>query len=405
MVSFDEVVLSAFKKEVSYPKNEVQEIINNPVLLARKGILFREEGENIIFGRHTFFKRKSKDLPEHKYILPSFTDEVLALLRCAKDTNFKSKNIALTGPKGTGKTEFVYEIAKMAGFSKVFQVNGREDMDSSDFFGDKTVVIDKESKQNKIIFNKGPLYQAFIEGTELDENGDQILYDADGKRTYDESGIPKVVGAPAIFFLDEFAAVLPGVLLSVFNRTLEIPRVAGKSRTIEITADGGRVVKSHPGFVVFFAGNTVGKGTESESQMGYTAQNNLMDDSTLDRISATYKFGYNLKAEHSIMLSKLHDEYMVYKLEDFRDEIRKMWREGKVETLLSTRAIVSICDQALSFEEIKRGKGIPLAIFRSVFTGLRDREKSGWNEVIRYKFGVDVLNEFQEDNNVWYPNK
>lgn len=409
MKTFKNVVEEVFKNEiVILEKADLDFNVDDKIMeFAKFGVVIQDSGDYVKFGKYNKVANEMKGKEEeHPYIMPSFFNEVLALCACANDYKKKSVNILLTGSKGTGKSEFVREIAKKAGFAEVFQVNGREDMDSSDFFGDKTVSVDKETKQNYITFNKGMLYKAFIEGTELDENGDQILYNEKGERVFDSSGNPKVVGKPGLFFLDEFATILPSVFLAVFNRAMEIPRNGGESRMIEISTDGGKVVKSHPGFAMFLAGNTVGKGTESESQMGYTAQNNLMDDSTLDRISATYNFGYNLKAERQIILNKLKDEMKADKFIEFCKAIRKMWNEGKVETLLSTRAIVQVCDQSNLFEAFDPAKNIPLAIYRSLFCGLRDREKAGWNETIRYIFGVDVMREFvYNEEDIWYPNK
>lgn len=406
MKDFKTVVTECWDKEVAYNKKDVKHLLSKREELAKFGIIYRMEEDKVIFGRYDKFKSSMKKYLGHKYEMPYFADEVLSLLRCANEHSAKSCNIMLSGAAGTGKSEFVHEITKIAGFSKCIQVNGREDMDTTDFLGDKTVVVDPVSKQNYIKFNKGPLYKAFIEGTELDENGDQILYNDKGERVYDWTGNPKVIGKPACFFLDEFAAILPSVFLAVFNRAMEIPRNGGESRGIEITTDGGKVVKSHPGFVMFLAGNTVGKGTENESQMGYTAQNNLMDDSTLNRISATYIFGYNLKAEEKIMTEKLQDDMNVDKLISFRNEIRKLWSDGKVETLLSTRSIVNICDQAMLFQDFDKKNYIPLAIYRNVFSGLREREKAGWNELIRSIWGINVVNAFErKDNSIWYPQK
>lgn len=402
MVSFEEVVKSAWEKEVTYSFEEVKDVVMKKNELLKKGVLFRKAGKNVTFGRYDVFQKKIKEDVGHEYVMPSFTNEVLSLMKCIENPKYRSQNILLTGMAGCGKSEFVHEIAKKFGV-KCIQVNGREDMDSSDFLGDKTVVIDKVSNQNKIVFNKGPLYRAFIEGTELDEEGNQILYNDNGERVYDWTGKPKVIGKPAIFFLDEFATILPSVFLAVFNRAMEVPRNYGDNRSIEITADGGRVVKAHPGFMMFLAGNTVGKGTEEERQMGYTAQNNQMDDSTLDRITATYHFGYNLGAEEKIMYQKLKDDKSVEKLIAFRNEIRKQWKEGRVETLLTTRSLLQICEQSCLYEDYAKEKAIPLAIFRSVFTSLREREKAGWNETIRYKFGVNVQTEFENnDKNMWY---
>lgn len=398
MVDFEKIIREAWNGNiVTLKKSEVKksELESVKVKLLTEGIvIFEKDGEYEI----SRFNKNRKPVQQvgHTYEMPDFADEVDCLLSQAM--RGKSHNILLTGPAGCGKSEFVREIAKRNGFGKVFQVNGRDDMDSSDFFGEKTVVVDPVSKQNYIEFKKGPLYQAFIEGTEVDENGDQILYDDNGNRVYDESGNPKVVGKPAVFFLDEFAALIPSVFLSVFNRAMEIPRKNGASRVIEISADGGKIVKSHPHLVMFLAGNTVGKGTESDSQMGYTAQNNQMDDSTLDRITAFYKFGYNMDAEKNIASTKLNDDKLVSDLCRFRSEIRKQWVNGNVETLLSTRALVQICDLATSFRAMKKDF-LPLAIYRSVFSGLRERECPAWNETIRMVFGVDVLSKYGNRSN------
>jgi len=399
------VIKAAWNNEVTYnmidlafvPRDEQE-------TLKKEGIVFNNVDGRVTFVRYD--KAPAVEIKEsnHEYVMPSFGNEVLALMKGVM--NGESQNILLTGCAGSGKTEFVREIAKQAGFAKVFQVNGRDDMDSADFYGDKTVVVDPVSKQNYIKFNKGPLYKAFIEGTELDADGNQVLYDKDGNITTDGSGNPKVIGAPGLFFLDEFAALLPGVFLSVFNRAMEIPRKRGASRSIEITTDGGRVVKSHPYFAMFLSGNTVGKGTESESQMGFTAQNNQMDDSTLNRITATYAFGYNLNAEKYIMSIKFNDDREVSKLCKFRDEIRKQWQSSNVETLLSTRAIVSICNLARTLKAGNMKDAVPLAIYRSVFTGLREREAHAWNETIRLVYGVDVVRQFGNNSKeIFYATK
>lgn len=399
------VIKEAWNHEVTY---NLVDLDFSPAAEAetfkKEGIYYTTNDAKTTFCRYD--KAPDIELKEsnHEYVMPAFGSEVLALMKGVM--NGESQNILLTGPAGSGKTEFVREIAKLGGFAKVYQVNGRDDMDSSDFYGDKTVVVDQQSKQNYIKFNKGPLYKAFIEGTEVDADGNQILYDEDGNITADGTGNPKVIGKPGLFFLDEFAALLPGVFLSVFNRAMEIPRKRNACRSIEITTDGGRVVKSHPYFAMFLSGNTVGKGTESESQMGFTAQNNQMDDSTLNRITATYSFGYNLSAERHIMTLKFNDDRETSKLCQFRDEIRKQWQSSNVETLLSTRAIVSICNLARTLKSGNMKDAVPLAIYRSVFTGLRERETHAWNETIRMVYGVDVMRQFGNNSKeIFYATK
>lgn len=391
-ITIDTIIAAAWNGKVTYDKSELKslDIAGAAEQFKREGIIVTRMGNTVSFCRYDKIAASPYCEPHvgHKYEMPDFTDEVLSL--CKRAMRGKSFNLCLTGPAGSGKSEFVREIAKLGGFGKVYQVNGRDDMDSSDFYGEKTVKVDPISQQNYITFNKGPLYQAFIEGTEVDADGNQILYDEDGNVTTDGSGNPKVVGKPAIFFMDEFAALLSGVFLSVFNRAMEIPRQQGASRVIEITADGGRIVKSHPNFALFLAGNTVGKGTESENMMGYTAQNNQMDDSTLSRITAFYRFGYNMNAETQIAYGSLRDDRDVENLLRFRDEIRKQFLNQNVETLFSTRAIVQVCELAATFKEAGKKDYLPLAIYRCLFSGLRERETQAWNEAVRMVFNVNL---------------
>lgn len=337
-------------------------------------------------GHYTEFHKDREDGAsrfERSYHLPAFTKEVLCLLKCGSDwSHHRSVNLLFTGPHGTGKTEFTSEVASRCGFSQVFHVNGREDMCSGDFLGENTVQIDLKTLQNRIVFRKGPLYRAFVEGTQLDAEGNQVL---------DANGEPIVIGKPGLFFLDEFAAVLPGVFLSIFNRAMEIPRKPGIGRSIEISMDGGRVVKSHPGFAMVFSGNTVGKGTESESSMGYTAQNNIMDDSTLNRITALYQFDFNKDAEMEIVASAFQDERATMDFLTFVETSRELFYNSRISTLLSTRSIVNIMDVYTRLLAIyPHQAALKTALERSLFTGLRDFEKQAWKELARAKIQVEM---------------
>lgn len=282
-----------------------------------------------------------------------------------------------------GKTEFVHELAKEFG-CKVFQINGSEGLTNADFYGNMSVAVDEKTSQNYTFFEKGALYRAFIEGTKLDADGNQIL---------DANGEPIVVGNPAFFFLDEFAAMLPEVFLGVFNRAMEIPRENGKGRSIEIPMDNGRVVKSHPSMVMFFAGNTVGTGNNGRYQMGFTAQGNKMDESTRNRITAYFHFGYSKSAEESIVTAMLNDDCETEKLLSFRDNVRNLFRNEKVETLFTTRSIVATCNMAKCFRDNGKSNWLADAIRVAVFNGLPETDKPAFNETIRMIWGVDIMAE------------
>lgn len=385
-LTLDELVKKVWKEDVIIDKGDATQYIGdeNSNRLMEEGIVVVKDGGRITFTRHN---PVIKNVVSHKYRMPDFAGQVRSLVRQSIDGE-GMVNILLQGAMGTGKSEFVYEIAREFGL-KVFQVNGSEGLNMDDFFGTMAVGIDERTQQNYTYFDKGPLYRAFIEGTKVDGNGDQVL---------DENGDPIVVGKPAVFFLDEFAAMLPEVFLGVFNRAMEIPRQNGKGRSIEIPRDNGRVVKSHPGMVMFLAGNTVGTGNGGRFQMGYTAQGNKMDESTRNRVTGFYKFGYNKEAEKSIALSMLNDDYEAERLMRFCDNARNMFRNEKVETLFTTRSIVATCDVARNFRKNGERDWMANAICVAVLNGLPETDKVAFNEQIRLIWGVDFMQQESTSN-------
>jgi MoxR-like ATPase len=385
-MTLDELVKKVWKEDVILDNGDAVQYIGdeNSNRLMEEGIVVVRDGGRITFTRHNPIVR---NVVSHKYRMPDFAEQVRSLVRQSIDGN-GMVNLICTGAMGTGKTEFVYEIAREFGL-KVFQVNGSEGLNMDDFFGTMAVGIDERTQQNYTYFDKGPLYRAFIEGTKVDGNGNQVL---------DENGDPIVVGKPAVFFLDEFAAMLPEVFLGVFNRAMEIPRQNGKGRSIEIPRDNGRVVKSHPGMVMFLAGNTVGTGNGGRFQMGYTAQGNKMDESTRNRVTGFYKFGYNKEAEKSIALSMLNDDYEAERLMRFRDNARNMFRNEKVETLFTTRSIVATCEVARNFRKNGEGDWMANAICVAVLNGLPETDKPAFNEQVRLIWGVDFMQKESNSN-------
>lgn len=381
----DELVVAVWQGDVMMPKGDAKRLVAEAKKvkfdedsLVMNRIMVIDNGD----GTMTFTRNNPK--PEskvsHRYIMPSFTDDVHALVKQALDGGGMC-NITLTGNIGTGKTEFVYELAKEFGV-KVYQVNGSEGLTNADFYGTTQVGVDEKTKQNFTYFDKGPLYRAFIEGTKLDEKGDQVL---------DKDGEPIVVGKPAFFFLDEFAAMLPEVFLGVFNRAMEIPRENGRGRSIEITMDNGRVVKSHPCMVMFLAGNTVGTGNNGRYQMGFTAQGNKMDESTRNRITGFCRFGYSKKAEEEVATGMLNDDYEVARLMKFRDNVRNMFRNEKVETLFTTRSIVATCNVARTFRANGMKDWMANALRMAVLNGLPEGDRTAFNETVRTIWGVDFV--------------
>ena len=389
MTTIIDLIANVWQGDVTLPSGVAEQFIEDTETLNKERILVK----NNFDGTYTFTRNniKSSAPAGHTYQMPKFANEVKCLMSNALKSG-KSYNFMLTGPMGTGKTEFVYEIAKEQGL-KVFQINGSENLTPFDFHGSMAVKVDEKTGQNYTCFDKGILYRAFIEGTEVDGNGNQILYNADGTVNTDGSGFPKVIGKPAIFFLDEFASILPEVFLGVFNRVMEIQRNSADGRYMEIPGENGKIVKSHPAMCMFFSGNTVGTGNNGRFQMSYTAQSNKMDESTLNRISVTYAFGYNKMAERNIAMGMLNDDFEVERLLKLRDDMRVMYRNEKVERLFSTRTLVQICNVAVAFRQSGFTDWITRAIKSSIFNQLPENDKNAWNETVRAIWNVDFIAE------------
>lgn len=339
---------------------------------------------------------ETKSGASHTFVKPPFFDEVVAMLSAGANwTTEKASNLLFVGPKGSGKTETVELVAQACGFARVYQINGYAEMPASSFLGTKTVAVDQKSMQSYVTHAKGILERAMVHGLELDANGNTVL---------DEDGNVKIVGAPAMLFIDEFAGLSEQVAF-VLNRAMQVPREPGKSRVIEIDTDGGRMVKSHPGFCVILAGNVIGRGFASEAEQGYTAQSTAQDMSFLDRITATFTFGYNLVAERQIVMEKLQDDTTAAQVLQFRNAVREAYCRRTVETLLSTRGLIALCDaiRVMRRAGFKGSDSVGRAIYRTLFCGLVDTEKKAWNEAVLLAFGVDIAKLYGNSDKLWVP--
>jgi len=294
---------------------------------------------------------------QHTYIPPKVADDLISVL-----TDDASLVSWLSGPTGSGKSTLVKYVSGKLG-RKLYQINCRGDMGSEIFFGEKTVVVDKDSKQNMIVFVKGLVEQAMIEGL-----------DADGNET----------GPASILFIDEAASMPPHVGIGM-NRVLESddPR-----RTMVIAEDGGRTVRSHSKFRIILAANTVGRGATSAADAVYTAQADALDISLLNRVTATFRMGYDREIEKKILLEKIGDDKMVSLLLKYRDAIRQYCKQDKLSTPFSTRRLIDIANLYRIFGDI--GK----ATYYAIFEHLLPEERATYNETAQAVFGSDLMSKY-----------
>jgi len=291
---------------------------------------------------------------QHTYVPPKIAKDIISLL-----ADEASHIPFLVGPTQSGKSTLVRYLGRELG-RKVFQINCRGDMGSELFFGEKTITIDAATKQNQIVFQKGLVEQAMVEG--LDENGNEV-------------------GAPGLLFIDEIPSC-PAHVAHGLNRLFEgdDPR-----RTVVIAEDGGRVIRSHSGFRIIVAGNTAGRGANDMSAAAYTAQHDALDISLLNRISVFFRMGYDRDVEKRILAEKIGDDKVSRQVMKFRDAIRQAIREGKATTPFSTAHIVHIADMFRVFGDL--GK----AIYYVVMEYVLPEERALYNEQALLQLGQDLL--------------
>ena len=299
--------------------------------------------------------KKSK----HTYVPPPIAKDLLSVM-----VDDASHIVFLSGPTQCGKSTLVRYVAAETG-RKLFQINCRGDMGSELFFGEKTVVIDEATKANKIVFQRGLIEQAMVEG--LDEKGDEV-------------------GKPGVLFIDEIPSC-PAHVAHGLNRIFESddPR-----RTMVIAEDGGRVVRSHSGFRIVLAGNTVGRGATSMESSAYTAQHDALDISLLNRVAVFFRMGYDRGVEKRILLEKIGDDKVVKTLLSYRDAIRQALKEGKLTSPFSTAHLVHVSDMYRVFGSL--GKALYYVIMEYVLP----EEKAFYNEQAVAMLGTDILKQYSQ---------
>ena len=104
-------------------------------------------------------------------------------------------------------------------------------------------------------------------------------------------------------------------------------------------------VRPAAGFTIFATANTKGKGSDD----GRFAGTNIMNEAMLDRFDWTLEQEYAPKTtEKKILLKKMkafgaEDKDFADRLTDWADTIRKAFREGIVDEVITTRRLENIC--------------------------------------------------------------
>ena len=124
-------------------------------------------------------------------------------------------------------------------------------------------------------------------------------------------------------------------------------------------------VQPADGFTIFATANTKGKGSDD----GRFAGTNVMNEAMLDRFDWTLEQDYAPKATEKRILAKKmksfghEDKDFAARLTDWADTIRKAFREGIVDEIITTRRLENICKAFAIFKCRETAINMALARF------------------------------------------
>jgi len=205
--------------------------------------------------------------------------------------------IYLWGFHGTGKTTVLQQAAARTR-RPFLRVQHTINMQESDVLGQWTV------KDGSTIFQLGPLPMAMINGW--------------------------------VYCADEYDFAMPSVT-AVYQPVLE-----GEPLLIKDAPPHFRKIVPHPNFRFVATGNTNGVGDETGLYQGTLVQN----AANYSRFKITEEVVYmDAKIEESILVSRTRiDRGNASKIVKFANEVRKMFRDGKISMTISPRELIT-CGQ------------------------------------------------------------
>lgn len=223
--------------------------------------------------------------------------------------------VFITGLSGNGKTTMVEQVCANLKRDAI-RVNISIETDEDDLIGGNTLI------DGNVVYREGPVLMAMKRGAVL------ILDECDR-------------GSNKLMCLQ---AILEGK--PYFNKKT------------------GETVHPAPGFNIVATANTKGQGSDSGKYM--SAQ--ILDDAFLERFAVTIEQEYpSSKVEKKIVMKKMErvekvDEDFADKLVAWSDIIRKTFKEGAIDDLISTRRLEHIVNAFAMFGN--RMKAIEMCIAR-----------------------------------------
>lgn len=303
---------------LSNPHNKVRRgcysiEMNTPAVASAQPVTLREPAPTVMHLAQPKLKMEISNLVPAKddtYVPFGFYRDLTSII--------KSKTfypVFITGMSGNGKTTMI-EQACAALKRECIRVNISIETDEDDLIGSNTLV------DGNVVYREGPVSIGMKRGSIV------ILDECDR-------------GSNKMMCLQ---AILEGK--PYFNKKT------------------GEVIYPQPGFNIIATANTKGQGSDDGKYM--SAQ--ILDDAFLERFAITVEQEYpSTTVEKKIIMKKMYrvekvDEDFADKLVQWADIIRKTFKEGAIDELISTRRLEHIVNAFAMFGD--RMKAINLCISR-----------------------------------------
>lgn len=146
-----------------------------------------------------------------------------------------------------------------------------------------------------------------------------------------EGILPRAMARPGILLIDEMDLGDPE-FMPILQPVLE-------GNPLVLLEDGGRIVRPHPMFRIAITGNTIGLGSDNQMYLNAFEQS----AATRDRISAFVNMPYMPQdIEERVVLARHPnaDTEFVGNLVKLANKVRDGYRNGDIQTLFSTRAVL-----------------------------------------------------------------
>lgn len=146
-----------------------------------------------------------------------------------------------------------------------------------------------------------------------------------------EGILPRAMSRPGVLLIDEMDLGDPEIM-PILQPVLE-------GNALVLLEDGGRVVQPHPMFRIAITGNTTGLGSDNQMYLNAFEQS----AATRDRISAFVHMPYmpqDIEEQVVMARHKSADPDFINKLVTLANKVRDGYRNGDVQTLFSTRAVL-----------------------------------------------------------------